>query len=77
MFPTHPETICSLNTFDYQQRLKDAAKERIAATTQTPGASPLVSLTAGYRTMAARLGGHLSRWHGANRVRSSRPLTSS
>ena len=77
MFPTHPETIFSLNTFDYQQRLNDAAKERIAASAQTPGPSPKSRLTAGYRTMAAWLGGLLSRWHGANRVRPSRPLTSS
>ena len=76
MFPTHPETICSLNTFDYQQRLNDAAKERIAASAQTPGASPLTSLTSGFRTMAARLGGLLPRLHGANRLRPSRPLVS-
>jgi hypothetical protein len=77
MFPTHPETVCSLSAFDYQQRLKEAAKERIAASAQTPGASPLTSLTAGYRTMAAWLGELLLRLHGANRVRPTRPLTSS
>ena len=75
MFPTHPETVGSLSAFDYQQRLKEAAKDRIAARAQTPGASSLTSPTSGYWTVAAWIGG-LLRLQSANRVRPSRPLAS-
>ena len=42
MYPTHPETLCTLSAFDYQHRLQEAANDRIAAGAQQSCGSLLV-----------------------------------
>jgi hypothetical protein len=71
----HPETVCLLGTLDFQERLRDAARERLAASAQV-GKHPLVFMPAAiHRVAAALFGGWRTGWHSARRVRLSRPLT--
>jgi hypothetical protein len=74
MFP-HPETVCTTNTLEYQERLRHAASQRLAASAQVnKHPSPIVPASA-HRVAATLVGGLLMRWRGANRVRLSRPQT--
>jgi hypothetical protein len=65
MFP-HADTIYTINTLDYQERLRHAASQRLAAGVQTGGHS---------RVGAAWLGDVLSRLRGASRGWVACPLT--
>ncbi len=76
MFP-HPDTVCLLSAFDYQQRLREAAKERLAASAQTDERSLSLLAEAAHRVAATWLRGLLPRPRGADRVRLPRPQTTS
>lgn len=56
MFPTHPETVCTLSAFDYQHRLQAAVKDRIAASAQQGVWSPLPRSRSTLRAAACWLG---------------------
>ena len=65
MFP-HADTIYTIHALDYQERLRYAASQRLAASVQTSGHS---------RVGIAWLGGALSRLHSAIQGWVARPLT--
>ena len=65
MFP-HADTICTINTLDYQERQRYAASQRLAANIQTSGHS---------RVGVAWLGGMVSRLRAAIQGWVARPLT--
>ena len=65
MFP-HADTIYTINSLDYQERLRHAASQRLAASVHTGGHS---------RVGVAWLGGVLSRLRGASQGWVARPLT--
>jgi hypothetical protein len=65
MFP-HADTIYTINTQDYPQRLRHAASQRLAANVDTGGHS---------RVGVAWLGAALSRLRGAIQGWVTRPLT--
>lgn len=67
MFP-HPDTVCVMSTLDYQERLQEAAKERIAASAQAGGRSPLTRAQATFLAAASWLGRVPLRLLGAKRV---------
>jgi hypothetical protein len=62
----HPETVCMLGTLEFQERLRDAARGRLAASADTGERS---------RVGVAWLGGVLSRLRGASQGWVARPLT--
>jgi hypothetical protein len=71
----HPETICMLSALDYQERLQDAARDRLAASAQVEKHKPVI-ISAGIHRIAATLfGGFRMRWRSMHGVRLSRPLT--
>ena len=65
MFP-HADTIYTIHTLDYQERLRHAASQRLAATAHTDANS---------RVVAAWLSGALSRLRDASQRWLVRPLT--
>jgi hypothetical protein len=65
MFP-HADTICTINTLNNQERLQDAASQRLAASVHTDANS---------RVLAAWLSGALSRLRDASHGWLARPLT--
>jgi hypothetical protein len=65
MFP-HADTIYTINTLDYQERLRYAASQRLAASVHSGGHS---------RAGVAWLGGIASRLAGAIQGWVARPLT--
>ena len=77
MFPTHPETVCSLSAFDYQQRLREAARERIAASAQVEEPSPLARVQTTLLAAASRFRTALMRLIGTSRAPAPRPLADS
>ena len=76
MFPTHPDTVGVVNTLDYQERLRDAAKARIAASAHTGGPSPFTRLRTARLLVAAWLGGIVTRGAGAKPAPVAPPLSS-
>ena len=71
----HPETVCMLGTLDFQERLRDAARGRLAASAHVEKHPPVILTTSGQRVAAALCGGWRTGWRGAHRVRLSRSLT--
>ena len=63
---THPETLCSLSNLDYQERLRHAANQRLAASVHTARHS---------RVGVGWLGGMLSQLRSASQRWVARPLT--
>jgi hypothetical protein len=74
MFP-HADTIYTINSLDYPQRLRHAANQRLAAGTQVNRHPSLIVPASARRVAATLVGGLLMRWRGANRVRLPRPQT--
>ena len=77
MFPTHPDTVGVVNTLDYQERLRDAANARIAASAHVGNRSPRTGLRAARLAVASWLGGIVTRVQGAKQEPVAPPLTSS
>jgi hypothetical protein len=65
MFP-HADTIYTIHALDYEERLRHAASQRLAASVHTGGHS---------HAGVSWLGGALSRLHGAIQGLVARPLT--
>jgi hypothetical protein len=74
MFP-HADTAYTIQMLDYEQRLRHAASQRLAASTQVNKHPSLIVPASAHRVAATLVGGLLMRWRGANRVRLSRPQT--
>jgi hypothetical protein len=74
MFP-HADTIYTIHTLDYQERLRLAAKERLAASAQMDKHRPAIEPASAHRVMATLFGGVLSRLRGASQGWVARPLT--
>ena len=71
---THPETLCSLSNLDYQERLRHAAHERLAAATLAGKQSALPIVRTAGRYAPAWLSGMLRGWRSAQRVESVDPV---
>lgn len=74
MFP-HPDTVCTLSALDYQEGLRDAAKERLGARTQTTARSRSLHPRPALLAAAAWRKELVARVHGIEPVRLSRVLT--
>ncbi len=74
MFP-HADTVYTINSLDYPERLRHAASQRLAAGAQVNKHPSLSVPASAHRVAATLVGGLLMRWRGANRVRLSRPRT--
>jgi hypothetical protein len=74
MFP-HADTVYTIQTLDYQERLQHAASQRLAACAQVNEHPSLTVPASTHRVAATLVGGLLMRWRGANRVRLPRPQT--
>jgi hypothetical protein len=74
MFP-HADTIYTINTLDYQERLRHAASQRLAASAQMDKHPSLIVPVSARRVAATVVGELLARWRGTNRVRLSHPQT--
>ena len=72
----HPDTVCTLSALVHQERLRDAAQERLAASAQLDARSQTTRLWPVGSTPAARLRGWVTRVYGDMRVRESLPLVS-
>ncbi len=77
MFPTHPDTIGVVNTLDYQERLRDAANARLAASAQVGERSPRTGLRTAPLVVPSWIGGILPRLRGAKQAPVAPPLISS
>ncbi|MGH2614539.1 MAG: hypothetical protein ACRDJC_04830 [Thermomicrobiales bacterium] len=73
MFPTHPDTVCIISALDYQERLRAAAKARIAASAQAGERSPLTMSGTASRCAASWLSGMLLRLPSAKRAELADP----
>jgi hypothetical protein len=70
---THPETLCTLNDLDLQERLRLSAQERLTAAAHAGERLALpIARTAG-RFAPSWLSGMLRRWRSAERVESVDP----
>ena len=69
------EAVCVISALDYQERLREAAKARIAASAHTGGHSPLTSLRTARLIVASWLGGIVTRVQGAKQTPVSPPLS--
>jgi hypothetical protein len=74
MFP-HADTIYTINTLDYPQRLRLAARERLAAGAQQRARSPLTMPTAAQRIAVVWLDEVRPRLASVHRVLRSRELS--
>ena len=70
----HPDTVCTLSALDYQERLRDAAQERRAASAQMDARSRTTRSWPAGLAPATWLRGSVTRVYGAQRVRESLPL---
>ncbi len=77
MFPTHPDTVGVVNTLGYQERLREAANARIAASAQPGGHSPRTGLRAARLAAISALGGIVTRVQSAKPTPVAPPVTSS
>jgi hypothetical protein len=75
MFP-HADTIYTINTRDYQEQLRHAASQRLAASAQVNKHPSLIVPASAHRVAATLVGGLLMRWRGASQGWVARPLTS-
>jgi hypothetical protein len=73
---SHPDTVCTLSALDYQERLRDAAQERLAASAQMDARPRTVRSWPTGLAPASWLRGWVTRVYGAQRVRESLPLPS-
>jgi hypothetical protein len=71
----HPETICTLKTMEYQERLREAAKDRLAASVQQGRHAPTRTRGNALRIAALQLGGCLARLSGPTSERAASPRT--
>jgi hypothetical protein len=72
----HSETVCMLAAQEYKERLREAAKERVAASAQASKGSFITRPRSAGRIAAAWLSGLLTRWPRSNRARVSSPFAS-
>ena len=75
MFPTHPDTVGVVTTLDYQERLREAANARLAASAHVGDRSPLAGLRTARLLVASWLGGIVARVQSAKQVPVSPPLS--
>jgi hypothetical protein len=71
----HPDTAFVISALDYQERLREAEKDRIAASAQTGGRSPLTPLRTARLLVASWLSGVVTRGPGAKQTPVSPPLS--
>jgi hypothetical protein len=69
----HPDTVCTLSALDYQERLRDAAQERLAASAQIDARSRTTRSWSAGLSPASWLRGWVTRVYGTRRVRESLP----
>jgi hypothetical protein len=72
----HPDTLCMLSALDYQERLRDAAQERIAASARMDTRARTIRSWPAGLAPASLLRGWVTRVYGAQRVQESLPLPS-
>ena len=77
MFIPHAETVCQLIDLEHQERMRHAANQRIAASTQVGTHLPLTLSRAAGRFVIPRLGWWRPRLLGLTNVRVSNLRTSS
>jgi hypothetical protein len=69
----HPDTVCTLSALGYQERLRDAAQERIAASAHMAARSRTARSWPAGLPPASWLRGWVTRVYGTQRVRESLP----
>jgi len=69
----HPDTVCTLSALDYQERLRDAAQERLATSAQMDARSRTTRSWPAGMPPASWLRGWVTRAYGTQRVRESLP----
>jgi hypothetical protein len=69
----HPDTVCTLSALDYQERLRDAAQERLAASADMEARSRTIRLWPDDLAPVTWLRGWVTRVYGAQQVRESLP----
>jgi hypothetical protein len=74
MFP-HADTIYTTNALDHEQKVRLAARERLAASVQTGKHSPSIMSVSARRVRTTFFSGFMMRQCGAKWVRLSRQLT--
>lgn len=67
----HPDTACTLSALDYQERLRDAAQERLAASAQMDTRSRTIRSWPAGLAPASLLRGWVTSVFGTQRVRKS------
>jgi hypothetical protein len=72
----HPETVCMLKTMEHQERLREAAKEQIAASAQSDRRSPMTTPGAARRIVASWLSELRLRALGSTSMRAPFPMAS-
>jgi hypothetical protein len=69
----HPDTVGTLRTLEYQERLRDAAQERLAASAEMGARSRTTRSWPAGLAPSSWLMGWVTRVYGAQRVRESLP----
>ena len=72
----HPDTVGVINTLAYQERLREAANARLAASAHVRDRSPRTGLRTAWLTVISALSGSVTRVPSAKQTPAAPPLAS-